>query len=79
MTPSLTRSLRVVSALVYFLLSVVLLSRPRSGRGGSVWESNPPNPPEAGRNDFEDRRNHQAPSAPVKSSDHDRVRPRDLD
>jgi hypothetical protein len=31
--------------------------------GGSVWESNPPNP-QAGHTGFEDRKAHQHPSAP---------------
>ncbi len=32
--------------------------------GGSVWESNPPEPPKAPPSGFEDRASHQAKSAP---------------
>ncbi len=32
--------------------------------GGDVWESNPPEPPKAPPNGFEDRASHQAKSAP---------------
>ncbi len=33
--------------------------------GGSVWESNPPNPTQSGHSRFEDDGSHQAPSAPL--------------
>src|SRR3954468_14139229 len=33
--------------------------------GGSVWESNPPNPTSSGHTGFEDQGSHQAPSTPV--------------
>ncbi len=33
--------------------------------GGSVWELNPPEPPQAPPNGFEDRAGHQTRSAPV--------------
>lgn len=33
-------------------------------RGGSVWESNPPDPTTSGHDGFEDRGSHQAPSTP---------------
>ncbi len=34
--------------------------------GGSVWESNPPEPPKAPLNGFEDRAGHQTKSAPSR-------------
>src|SRR5678816_4178716 len=35
--------------------------------GGSVWESNPPNPTKSGHNRFEDDESHQAPDTPVRA------------
>ena len=39
-------------------------SRAPAGGGGSVWESNPPDPTVSGHDRFEDDGSHQAPSAP---------------
>src|ERR1019366_2379851 len=41
----------------------------RSARpaGGSVWESNPPNPTSSGRISFEDRAWHQPRNAPIST------------
>ena len=41
-----------------------MLRRLKGGSGGSVWESNPPEPPKAPPSGFEDRASHQAKSAP---------------
>src|SRR6186997_633409 len=39
--------------------------------GGSVWESNPPNPTMSGHNRFEDDESHQAPDTPLSGSRED--------
>src|SRR5437867_12538888 len=36
--------------------------------GGSVWESNPPNPTPSGHTGFEDQGSHQAPSTPNRQA-----------
>jgi len=41
--------------------------------GGSAWESNPPKPPKAPSNGFEDRTGHQARSAPLSPSEQRRL------
>ena len=55
---------RVRSRKTYIGNTLRVVAPERSGGGGSVWESNPPELPKAPPIGFEDRASHQAQSAP---------------